>query len=110
MTRVLRGVRGLGGDACLTRDSLQVRVSMVSLDEFSHFMWVWIHGLSPLPRDIYIAVCYFPPALSHFAIHSDPVGDPYLDLYVGIIQYSLAGEVILGGLQCLYQRSLDSSP
>ena len=54
-------------------------------------MWIWISGLATLPRDIYIAVYYFLLASSKFAIHSDSVEGPYLDLYAGIIQYSVLG-------------------
>jgi hypothetical protein len=66
-------------------------------DEFARFMWVQVRGVSPLPRDIYIAVCYFPPSSSPYAIHNGPDGDPFIDLYVGITQYSTVGEVVLLG-------------
>jgi hypothetical protein len=49
----------------------------------------------PLSRDIYIIVCYFPPASSSFFVHNDFDGDPYIDLYIGITQYLEIGEVIL---------------
>jgi len=39
-TRFLGSVAGLGGVGCLTRDSLQNRVSLVVLDEFARFMWI----------------------------------------------------------------------
>jgi hypothetical protein len=57
-------------------------------------MWIWISNLAPPLRNLYIGVCYFPPASSHFSIHSDSVGDPYQDLHVGITQYSTVGKVI----------------
>jgi hypothetical protein len=96
-TRRLGAVRGSGGVACLTRDSLQNRVSLVVADEFARFMWVRVRaGVTP-PRDIYIAVCYFPPASSSFAIHNDFNMDPFIDLYIDITQYSTVGEVILLG-------------
>jgi hypothetical protein len=94
-TRSSGGVRGSGGVACLTRDSLQNMVSLVATDEFSRFMWVRVRARVTPPRDIYIAVCYFPPASSSFAIHNDFNGDPFIDLYTGITQYSVVGEVIL---------------
>jgi hypothetical protein len=96
-TRFSGGVRGSGGVACLTRDSLRDRISLVASDEFARFMWIRLSGFTSLPRDIYVAVCYFPPISSQFAIHSDSDGDPYLDLYVGIIQYSTMGDIILLG-------------
>ena len=68
------------------------------MDEFSRFMWVWVRGVSPLPSDIYIVVCYFPLAFSSYAIHNGPDSDPFIELYAGINQYySLVGEVILLG-------------
>jgi hypothetical protein len=96
-TRSSGGVRGSGGVACLTRDSLQNMVSLVAADEFARFMWVRVRARVTPPRDIYIAVCYFPPTSSSFAIHNDFNGDPFIDLYTGITQYSVVGEVILLG-------------
>jgi hypothetical protein len=96
-TRSSGGVRGSGGVACLASDSLRNRVSLVAEDEFSRFMWIQISvGVSP-PRDIYIAVCYFPPTSSPFSIHNGSNGDPFIDLYTDITQYSVVGEVILLG-------------
>jgi hypothetical protein len=95
-TRSSGGVRGSGKVACLIRDSFRDRVSLVASDEFARFMWIRLSGFS-LPRDIYMAVCYFPPMSSQFAIHSDSDGDPYMDLYASIIQYSMMGDVILLG-------------
>jgi hypothetical protein len=57
---------------------------VVITDEFVGFMWIRIRGFAPLPRDIYIAICYFPPTSSNFAIHRDSIGDPYLNLYADI--------------------------
>jgi hypothetical protein len=90
-------IKGSGGVACFARDSLRSRISLVTADEFARFMWVRVRGVSPLPRDIYIAVCYFPPASSSYAIHNGPDGDPFIDLYANITQYSTVGEVILIG-------------
>jgi hypothetical protein len=81
----------------LTKDSLQNRVSLVAADEFSRFMWVRVRvGVTPL-RDIYIAVSYFSPTSSSFSIHNDVNGDPFIDLYTGMTQYTVVGEVILLG-------------
>ena len=66
-------------------------------DEFARFIWIRVRGVSPLPRDTYIVVCYFPPASSSYAIHNGPNWDPFVDLYVDIAQYSAVGEVILLG-------------
>lgn len=49
-----------GGVACLIKESLRSRVSMVAFDEYGRFMWIQIRGLAPLPRHIYITICYFP--------------------------------------------------
>lgn len=81
----------------MTSDSLRNRVSLVAEDEFVRFMWIQISvGVSP-PRDIYIAVCYFPVASSPFVIHNSSNGDLFIDLYIDITQYSADGEVILIG-------------
>lgn len=88
---------GSGGIACLVRDTLRDRVSVVAADEHARFMWIRARvRVSPL-RDIYIAVCYFPPASSPFAIHNKADGDPFTDLYTDITKYSTVGEVILIG-------------
>lgn len=70
---------------------------MVASDKSTKFMWIQIKDFVHLSRDIYIAVCYFPPTSSLFAIHSDSVGDTYLELYANITQYSKIREVILLG-------------
>ena len=70
---------------------------MIATDEFARFLWVRVHGVSPLPRDIYIAVFYFPSTSSSYAIHDGPNGDPFIDLYSDITQYLAVGEVVLLG-------------
>lgn len=70
---------------------------MVASDKSTKFMWIQIKDFVHLSRDIYIAVCYFPPTSSLFAIHSDSVGDTYLELYANITQNSKIREVILLG-------------
>jgi hypothetical protein len=70
---------------------------MVTSDEHARFLWVRVHQYSTILRDRYIAVCYFPPASSHFARHSESDGDPFLDLYTDISHYSTLGEVIVLG-------------
>ena len=72
-------------------------ISLMVADEFARFMWVRVRGVSLLPRDIYIVVCYFPPASSSYVIHNGCGRDPFVDLYVGIAQRSAVGEVILLG-------------
>jgi hypothetical protein len=69
----------------------------VASDEFSRFTWILLNGFPSLPRDIYVAVCYFPPMSSQFSIHSDSSEDPYMDLYASINKYSTMGDVILLG-------------
>lgn len=81
---MLRSVRGSGRVACLSRDSLQSRVSLVASNAFARFMWIRIRVSSPLLRNIYIIVCYFPLASSLLVIHIDLVGDLYLDLYADV--------------------------
>lgn len=55
------GIKGSCNFAYLTKDSLWSKVSLVASDEFGKFMWIRLSGLTPLPRDLYIVVCYFPP-------------------------------------------------
>ena len=43
-----------------------------------------IRGGDPLPKDIYIVVCYIPPTSSLFAIHISLDDDPFVYLYVDI--------------------------
>jgi hypothetical protein len=93
----LGGIIGSGGVACFARDSLRSKISLVVADEFARFMWVRVRGVSPLPRDIYITFYYFPPTSSSYAIHNGLDGDPFIDLYANITQYSTIGEVILLG-------------
>lgn len=96
-TKSSGGVKGSGGIACLVRDTLRDRVSVVAADEHARFMWIRARVRVSPPRDIYIAVCYFPPASSPFAIHNKADGDPFTDLYTDITKYSTDGEVILMG-------------
>jgi hypothetical protein len=91
------GIRGSGGVACFVRDSLQSKISLVATNEFARFIWVWVCHVSPLPRNIYIIICYFPPASSSYAIHNGPNKDPFIDLYDSITQYMDVGEVVLLG-------------
>jgi hypothetical protein len=52
--------------AYLYRDSFQGRVTVIVEDEFARFMWIWVIGVSPIPRDL-----YFAPTSSNFALHRD---------------------------------------
>jgi hypothetical protein len=81
------GIIGSGGVACFVRDSLWSRISLVATDKFVRFMWVQVRGVSPLPKDIFIVVCYFHPTSSSNAIHNGPNKDPFIDLYAIITQY-----------------------
>ena len=60
-------------------------------------MWIQIRARTSLPRDIYIAVCYFPPISSSYAIHNSSDGDPFTDLYSDITRFLIVGDVILTG-------------
>lgn len=44
---------------------------------------------------IFIAICYFPPTTSNFAIYSN--GDPYQELYKDITRHATKGQVLLLG-------------
>jgi hypothetical protein len=69
----------------------------VAANEFARFMWIWVQGVAPLSTGIYIAFCYLPPTFSSYAIRNGLDGDPFIDLYTSITQYSMVGEVILVG-------------
>jgi hypothetical protein len=56
---------------------------------------VWVRDVSPLPRDIYIVVCYFPSMSSSYAIHNGPDRDLFINLHADIPQYMAVGEVVL---------------
>lgn len=70
---------------------------MVALDEYARFMLIWIRGLAPLPRDIYIVVWGFPQHHINVLFTGTQLVTPYLDLYAGVIQYSVIGEIIFVG-------------
>lgn len=105
-TRCSSGVIRSNGVTCLTKDSLRSKVSMVASNELARFMWIWVSGISPLSKDIYIVVCYFPQASSPFVVHNDSTKDPYTDLYIDSTQYSSIREVILLGDFNTYTRAL----
>lgn len=44
---------------------------MVASNSFARLMWIRISISTPLHRDIYITVCYFPPVSSQFAIEKE---------------------------------------
>ena len=69
----------------------------MATDEYARFMWIRVKTKISLLRHVYFTVCYFPPASSSFSIHNGADGDPFMDLYIGITQYSAKGEVILMG-------------
>ena len=69
----------------------------MATNEYARFMWIWVKTKISTLRHVYFAVCYFPPTSSSFAIHNGADGDPFMDLYTGITQYSANREVILMG-------------
>lgn len=91
------GVRGSGGVACLIRDHLFSKISLVHSDSYSRFMWIRIDRGTFLYRDTYIVVYYFPLASSYYAIHSTKGGDPYEDLLEHITRFSAMGDIIILG-------------
>jgi hypothetical protein len=77
------------------QDSLQGKVTMVILDEFSRVVSAKVSGMSSLLSYIFFAVRYFPPTSSNFALHGYFDENLYQDLYANIIQYTALQEVIL---------------
>ena len=84
--------RGSGGVAVLYKKELHDRVHVVHKDVDARYMWIRIKRGDL--RELYIAICYFPPAYSRFA----PLGEsPYLPLYDDIIRFATMGDIMLLG-------------
>lgn len=60
------------------------------------------------PRDIFIAVCYFPPTTSPYAIHSLVDGDPFSNLHECILKFSSLGDIIILGDFNAWTRDLQT--
>ena len=76
----------------LYKEELHGRVHVVHKDVDARYMWIRIKRGDL--RELYIAICYFPPAYSRFA----PLGEsPYLPLYDDIIRFATMGDIILLG-------------
>ena len=58
--RTPRSTRGSGGVAVLYKKELHDRVHLVHKDVDAHYMWIRIKRGDL--RELYIAICYFPPA------------------------------------------------
>ena len=90
--RTRGSTRGSGGVAMLYKEELHGRVHVVHKDVDARYMWICIKRGDL--RELYIAICYFPPAYSRFA----PLGEsPYLPLYDDIIRFATMGDIILLG-------------
>lgn len=100
------GIRGLGGVACFTRDSLRSRIYLGTTDDFAGLCGSELRGVSPSPQEHFYWSSYFPSASSSYAIHNGPNGDPFIDIYADITQLSSVGEVILIGDFNSHTRSL----
>lgn len=92
--------RGSGGVAILFRHELQSRIQIVARDHEARFIWLRLE-LSHT-QIIYIALCYFAPTGSRFALTEQQeeggMGEsPYTCLMEGIMEYSTLGEVFLMG-------------
>lgn len=79
------------------KDELRDRVTVANTDEYARYMWIRIRTGAPPLRDIFIAVCYFPPTASPFAIHDGVERDPFTNIYPNITKYSADGEIIIMG-------------
>ena len=76
-------------------DKLHDRVPVVYKGVDACYMWIQIKRVDL--RELYIAICYFPPAYSRFA----PLGEsPYLPLYEDIIRFATMGDNTSRRLQC----------
>lgn len=93
-TRRAGGVRGSGGVAVLFRDHLRHIVTIERRDAQARYLWIRIRRLPH--RDLFIAVCYFPPSQSDY-VASGPGQSPFEDLSEDISDFAHRGEVILLG-------------
>lgn len=76
----------------LYREEFNDVVHIVQGDVEARYMLIRVH--TNRPRDIYMAVCYFPPAHSRYA----PQGEsPYMPLYEEIMRYASMGDILLVG-------------
>ncbi|MCO5586296.1 hypothetical protein L7F22_040235 [Adiantum nelumboides] len=82
--------RGSGGVAILFRHDLHRRIQVMSRDEEACYMWVRLDLTHE--RGLYVAICYFSPHGSRYAIH-----DPYSRLSEDISHYKSLGEVLFMG-------------
>ena len=86
-----RSTEGSRGVAMLYKKEFHDRVCVVHKEVDACYMWIRINRGDL--RELYIAICYFPPAYSRFA----PLGEsPYLPLYDDIIRFATMGDIING--------------
>ena len=79
--------------AVLFKEELKSIIHIVQRDEHAKYMWVRVRAETRRP--LYIAICYFPPSTSHYAL---PKGQsPYMKLDEDIWEFSRDGDVILLG-------------
>lgn len=90
--RTWGGVRGSRGVAVLFKEELREVVHVVHKDVEAHYMWICLSTYRP--RDVYIAVCYFPLAHSWYALGNESL---YLPLNDDILCFSSMGDVPLVG-------------
>ncbi|KAH7372891.1 hypothetical protein KP509_17G027200 [Ceratopteris richardii] len=81
--------------AILFRDRLQSRIQIVARDSQARYLWIRL----PLSQEhiIFIALCYFAPSSSRFAIIDREEDSPYTCLSEEITEYSALGQVLLMG-------------
>ena len=76
----------------LYKKELHDRVHVVHKDVDAHYMWIRIKRGDI--RELYFAICYFPPPYSRCA-HLGEL--PYIPLYEDIIRFATMGDIILLG-------------
>lgn len=76
----------------LYREGLRDVVQVMHKDEDARYMWIRLH--TGRPRDLYVAICYFPPSNSGYASRD---GGPFDMLYEDIMKYASIGEILLMG-------------
>ena len=85
--------RGSGGVGVLFREELQSLVHIVRRDDQARYMWVRLRAETG--KFLYIAICYFAPSTSVYAV---PRGQsPFSVLDEDIWEFSRDGDIILLG-------------
>ena len=79
-------------ELCCTKKNSKTENCVVHKDVDASYMWLWIQRGNR--KQLYIVICYFPPAYSRFEPHGE---SPYSPLYANILKFCSMGDIILLG-------------